>query len=114
MEKLKNLFVFLKDWMNTCHFRGCAFLNLASEIPDIDHRIRQEVISHKDSLRDYIFSLVTELKKSDNSFENIDEKQIAEKIYVIFEGAIVASQNFAQDWPIDIAERILTENILKI
>ncbi|MBL3657121.1 TetR/AcrR family transcriptional regulator [Fulvivirga sediminis] len=63
------------------HFRGCAFLNILSEISKEQHNILSIIQSHKSALR--------------NSFmELIDNELIALNVYLLFESAIIESQLF--------------------
>jgi len=103
-EKIAGLFAFLRDWMTRCNFRGCAFLNMAAETPAIDHRLRHEVIRHKDALRHTLNTLLLPLNVSMQAPRWRNVERIADPLYVIVEGAIVASRNYARLWPIDAAE----------
>ncbi len=35
-ERLLSLFTFLEQWLPNCNFRGCAFLNIASEVAPVE------------------------------------------------------------------------------
>lgn len=93
-DRLMSVFSFLESWLRKCDFRGCAFLNIASEVPDINHRLRKEVVDHKDDLRKVLRRLLEELKKSDKQFSGIDVSFLSDALYVIFEGVISACQNY--------------------
>ncbi len=95
------LFDFLEEWIKSVHYRGCAFLNILSEFPVSDGIIREEVKIQKTALRDYIYSLV-ETAMTDKIIEK-DILQRANLVYLLFEGAIVESQNFRDLWPIQTA-----------
>ncbi|MEN8141368.1 MAG: TetR/AcrR family transcriptional regulator [Thermodesulfobacteriota bacterium] len=103
-EKLMGVFDFLKEWMAESNFRGCAFLNIAAEIPSIDSKIRAEVIKHKDDLQAYLQGLVADLVAANPARAGLDAKDTSEIIYVLVEGAIVASQNYGAIWPIEAAQ----------
>lgn len=91
-ERLMSVFAFLESWLKACDFRGCAFLNIASEVPDINNRIRKEVIAHKDELRTLLRELLEDLKRCDRKFAEINPKFLAEILYVIVEGIIGSCQ----------------------
>jgi AcrR family transcriptional regulator len=105
-ECLQGVFVFLREWMERCNFRGCAFLNIASEVPTLNNKIRDEVISHKDDLKLYLKQLITLLKNTHKRYKDINIEADTDMIYVLVEGAIVASQNYGQVWPIEDGIRI--------
>jgi len=94
-EKLTGLFDFLDKWLRECDFRGCAFLNIATEVPDINHRIRKEVIQHKDELRKLFHQLLSDLKKSEKTYAGIDVPLLSDFLYVLFEGTISSCQNYS-------------------
>ncbi len=112
-ESLRGVFVFLREWMVRCNFRGCAFLNIASEVPTLNNKIRDEVIRHKDDLKLYLKQLIALLKKSHKRYDGIVIEADTEMIYILVEGAIVASQNYGQVWPIEAAQKAVC-NLLKI
>lgn len=105
MARLLGVFDFIRDWMGDCGFRGCAFLNIASEIPNLDSEIRSEVILHKDALKEYLGRLLTEVEATGVAVEGADRQQVVDMLYVLVEGAIVASQNYGQSWPVDAARQ---------
>ncbi len=106
-DRIIGVFGFLKEWMVKCNFRGCAFLNIASEIPSLNSKIRAEVVKHKDDLKLYLKQMISHLKDSDKRYKNIDINKEVDMVYVLVEGAIVASQNYGQVWPIQAAEDVV-------
>ncbi|MFH2122095.1 MAG: TetR/AcrR family transcriptional regulator [Pseudomonadota bacterium] len=103
-EKLLGIFSFLKQWMQESSYRGCAFLNIAAEVPLSDSKIRNEVVKHKDGLQKYIKETIVDIFESSQSSLNIDPEKMAKTVYVLIEGAIVSSQNYSAIWPIEIAQ----------
>lgn len=112
-ERLCGVFDFLSEWMVRCNYRGCAFLNIASEVPPLNNRVRAEVVRHKDSLKLYLRQLISLLKDSRKRFKHINVEADADMVYVLIEGAIVASQNYGEVWPIEAAQKAAC-NLLKI
>jgi AcrR family transcriptional regulator len=93
-ERLMGVFAFLESWLRDCDYRGCAFLNIASEVPDINHRIRKEVVAHKDELRALLSELLQALKNSEAEFAAIDTDFLVDALYVVFEGVISSCQAY--------------------
>jgi AcrR family transcriptional regulator len=104
-KKLTGLFDFLDAWLHKCDFRGCAFLNIATEVPDVNHRIRKEVIHHKDELRKLFHRLLADLKKSGKKYSGIDVSQMSDFLYVLFEGTISSCQNYSDAKLVDKARK---------
>lgn len=98
------LFGFLAIWAEEVNFRGCAFLNIVSEFPAPAGAMREQVTAHKSALRAYIHDLVKAASNTD--LQNDEASQRGDAVYLLFEGAIVESQNFGQLWPIVIARAV--------
>lgn len=103
--RLLGIFSFLKQWMQDSGFRGCAFLNIAAEVPFADSQIRSEVIKHKDQLQQYIREIIAEIISSNHARLDFETDDLADAVYVLIEGAIVASQNYSAVWPIEAAQK---------
>lgn len=112
-DRLMAPIAFLDSWMEECNFRGCAFLNIASEVTDIQSNIRKEVIYHKDGLKAIIREITKDLKNSDVKYKNLDVEFITNAYYVLMEGAISASQNYGEKWPIDAARKSIEKLVGK-
>jgi len=95
-ERLLAPFEFLERWVGETSFRGCAFLNMVSEFPEADHPVRERARNHKAILRK-TFRDLTRKAFPDSKEDMID--QVADSLYLLFEGAIVESQNFGESWP---------------
>lgn len=112
-SRILGIFGFLREWMVSCDFRGCAFLNIASEIPNLNSQIRTEVVRHKDDLRLYVKQMISLLRNSHEPYQLNDREIDANMVYVLIEGAIVASQNYGDLWPIEAAQ-IAVRSLLNI
>lgn len=104
-DRLLSVFGFLESWLKKCDFRGCAFLNIASEVPDINHRLRKEVVDHKNKLRKVMRLLLEDLQKSDKKFSRMDVSFMSDALYVLFEGVISACQNYGDTKIVDAARK---------
>jgi AcrR family transcriptional regulator len=96
------LFDFLEDWMMESEFRGCAFLNSLGELPNPDNPMRKEIVAHKSGLHEAIQGLATQhFSAKSRTFGN----QKGTAIFLLFEGALVETQNFRNPWPIKAARK---------
>ncbi|MCC7455110.1 MAG: hypothetical protein IT222_13160 [Crocinitomix sp.] len=80
------------------NFRGCSFLNIISEISAENTKILTVIQNHKNDLRDFFKQLIT-------------EDQIADHVYLLFESAIVESQVFKNQWPVNKSKTIVNHLI---
>lgn len=107
-ERLLSLFTFLERWLPDSNFRGCAFLNIASEFPSPDSKIRLLVVNHKNALQDYIRQLVDRLNIST---EKNSTTMLAHVIHLLFEGAITKSQIYRSTHSIQAAREAVRQLI---
>lgn len=100
-DRLLAPFEFLEDWVAEPDFRGCAFLNIVSEFPNGSHPIRDAARRHKDELRETFLELTH--SALNDTLSDTEIERIANELYLLFEGAIIASQNFEATWPAESA-----------
>jgi AcrR family transcriptional regulator len=94
-DRVIGLFDFLKDFYYQGGFRGCWCLNTVSEIPKDDEQINGEIKKQKNGFRAFIQKVVRENLQVEN------EKRMADRLYLLYEGAIVESQVHQEVWPIE-------------
>jgi AcrR family transcriptional regulator len=83
-EQILAVFEAQRDWAGAPDFRGCPFINTATELTDPQHPARAVALRYKLRLRDF-FAAQAERGGSD------DPQQLADQLLVIFDGAIVQS-----------------------
>ena len=99
-ERVMGLFGFLKEFYYRDGFRGCWCLNTISEIPKEDEEISAEIKTQKNNFRNFITNLVKE------NLEVSNEKRIADRLYILYEGGIAESQVHMEVWPIEEAAQL--------
>lgn len=104
-DKIMGLMEFLEIFFNQDGFRGCWCLNTLSEIPRDNTLIMKEILGQKRALRAFIRQLV----KDNLQVENPDS--LGDKLYLLYEAALVEAQLFMQDWPINRAKAMYRELI---
>jgi len=97
-SKLIGAFDFLANSMVVNEFRGCRFLNLLTEIESTSEIARQEIVSHKQQLRETFISLFESLE--DAQRDKGELRELGNVSYLLFEGAIIESKIFKDVWPI--------------
>ena len=100
--KLQILAIFdhLRDVYRQDHFKGSPANNILAEIPIDNKSIREEVANHKARLQEFIKELVEK-----NSYTKQPEK-LANKLYLLYEGALSESYAQKDSWPIKEAKEI--------
>ena len=86
-EKIISSFEFIASMNKNENFNGCVFLNILSEIKTSNKLILTTIQKHKSDLREYFFKIT-------------NDKKISDLIYILFEGAIIESQLYRDNWPI--------------
>ena len=106
-ERFAEAAVFVRDALPANNFRGCAFFNMVSEIPDRSDPVVGVVLSFVDEFRAIIRELAEEVKAGEPACSGIDAITVAEDYYVLVCGAIMASQELHRIDPADRAvERV--------
>lgn len=88
-DKVLAAFDFIVQMNREEGFRGCAFLNMLSEINDENTRILEVIQAHKEELRGFFRNLLVEISA------------YADMVYLLFESAITESKLFKSDWPVE-------------
>ena len=100
-SKLLGIFDYLQTFYASKSFNGCWCINTISEIPKENTLVRNEIVSQKKALIDYITELVDANLTSDTLNENL-----AKQIYLLYEGAVSESHLQQDSWPISSAKDI--------
>lgn len=111
-ERLLGLFDFLKARKQKTGYRGCAFLNVVAEIPSPESPLRAQAVRHYDAFRAIVGRLVEAYASAERpALSQEDRDDLAEGVVLLFQGALVSSQNYMEPWPID-AARTVAERLL--
>lgn len=95
-EKVMAIFDFILRFTKSAEFEGCNFLNIVSEVPTENLRIREIIRKQKDSIKDLFADTLKPVGKQD----------LAESLYLLFDGALVASKVHNSSWPVQTAKSV--------
>lgn len=98
-DRVMAVFVAYETWLTRDDFRGCAFLNAASEIPDPADQVRVVVRHHKTSVRDYLRSQL-EMLAAERA------EALAEELMLLLEGATAMAVVSRSALPFQTARRL--------
>src|SRR5437762_11454045 len=84
-DRILGLFHALHDRFASEGYYGCAFIRASIEYPAPGHPVHRAAREHKEMIRSYLRGLVAEV-------EGTDPMTLSEQLYLLFEGAITASQ----------------------
>jgi AcrR family transcriptional regulator len=91
----------LEPWLLDTEFRGCAFINMASEVPDPRHPLRKVGREVYDFVRGRVAALAEELIASDaRKYGHLDVKELTREYMVAFTGAISLAEIYHAIWPV--------------
>lgn len=97
-EKLLAIFNYLEELTASPDFYGCHFLNMVYELPEGEERARQQIKKQKDAVRD-LFAII---------LKPIHQEHLADEIYTLFEGALIAHKIHHNTWPITSAKNAIS------
>lgn len=83
-QRLQAVFDVLEEWFNQPDFRGCLLINASSEFADRGHPARRLAADHRGRIVDYLRGLAAGAGAPDPA-------ELAERIYLLIAGAIVAA-----------------------
>ena len=95
-EKVLSLFDFLITFSRQHNFQGCNFLNVATEIPKDNAKVKALIRKEKNNIR-RLFSDI--LKPS-------GKQSLADELYLLFDAALISSKVYGDVWPIKTARSI--------
>ena len=97
-DRILGLFAALHERFASDGYYGCAFIRAGIEFPDPRHPAHRAAREHKEMIRSYLRGLAAAAgARNPNS--------LAEQLYLLFEGAITASQLHREPWPADYARQ---------
>jgi AcrR family transcriptional regulator len=92
----------LEPWLKGTDFRGCGFMNMASEIPDHNNQIRKVGVRFYEGVRERVRVLSQELVNSNpNKYGKLDAQVLCDNYMVIFAGAIALAEIYHDIWPLE-------------
>jgi AcrR family transcriptional regulator len=97
-DRIESLFEGLHERFSSEGYYGCAFIRASVEFPDPTHPVHQIAREHKEMIRSYIRGLLSR----DNPQNALP---LSEQLYLLFEGAIAASQLHGEPWPAEYARQ---------
>ena len=95
---IAGLFAALKEWFASPDYRGCAFINAASELPDPAHPGRAAIAEHERLFAELVTDVLRKAKVR-------DAEAATESLVLIINGAIVS---VACGGPPDVADAALS------
>lgn len=97
-EKLLLSFDFIMYMNEKEDYRGCCFLNMLSEIQSKDIEIRNVILKHKNDLKATLALMANDSKPA-----------IQKQIYLLFEGALIETQLYRDQWAATAAKEIVSD-----
>jgi AcrR family transcriptional regulator len=99
-EKLLGLLDFVLTWFQERDYRGCRYLNIASEITDQSSPVRLVTRNHYAAYRELIGRLMKELKaERGQAWKGKDAEKLADDFLLIFAGAMAMAPLYHDPQP---------------
>jgi AcrR family transcriptional regulator len=107
-ERILKVFECRADYMVSTNYGGCAYVRIISELPQRGNKINAQVKLQKDKQRLFFREEVSKLKGMDPS----EISDLADTIFLLYDGATSQSQLYQDVWPIDNARRAVERLLL--
>ena len=101
-DKVLAVFDYLVDLVQQKEYYGCNFLNIISEIPKDVERVRNQIRKQKNGVRNLFANILRPVHKED----------LADEIYTLFVGALIANKVHDEVWPV-LSARKIADHLLK-
>ena len=88
----------IAQYISRPEFRGCAFLNAATEFPSTDHPARKISLRHKEELRRRLAALTQRL-------EVRNAEELADQLVLLIDGAYINGQLRGERGPVQVLPR---------
>ena len=95
-EKILAIFDFLIDLVQGDDYYGCQFLNIISEIPYENERVIKQIQKQKNGVRQLFARIL----------EPIGRQDLADELYLLFDGALIANKVHHAVWPVEVAKKM--------
>ena len=102
-ERLIKTFECRSDYLCDTNYGGCSYIRIISEMPQRGEKINRQVILQKEKQRQGFFELVENLKGD----LDCPVSDMANTIFLLFDGATVQCQLYRAIWPMENAIRAL-------
>jgi AcrR family transcriptional regulator len=93
-EKISAIFDELALMTQRKGYNGCRFLNIISEIPTGNERVKEQVKAQKEGIREFLKEIVKPLGKG----------SLGDELYLLFEGVLISSKVHGEAWPVVVAK----------
>jgi AcrR family transcriptional regulator len=94
-DKVLGVFDYLIKLVQQKDYYGCNFLNIISEIPKETDQVVKQIRKQKNGVRKLFTNLLEPIGKAD----------LADQIYVLFEGALIGNKVHDEVWPVKSARK---------
>ena len=105
LERYLQFTPLMKEWARATNYRGCAFTNMAAEVPDGSSPIRAEAKHHYEEFRTIIKDMIQELIDSARKYRQLDHQFVSDQFLMIQIGALTNAEIFQDVWPFEHAEK---------
>ena len=95
-ERVLAIFDFLINLVQGADYYGCQFLNIISEIPLENERVIKQIQKQKNGVRELFARIL----------EPIGKQDLADELYLLFDGALIANKVHHAVWPVEVAKNM--------
>lgn len=96
-ERILKTFQCRADFMLETNYGGCAYIRIIAELPQGNEKIRAQVRLQKDKQRKFFLDEVKNIK----GIGPEQAQDLADAIFLLYDGAVMQCQLYQKLWPID-------------
>ncbi|PZR27088.1 MAG: TetR family transcriptional regulator [Citrobacter freundii] len=95
-DKIAAIFDELELMTQRKGYNGCRFLNIISEIPSGNERVKEQVKEQKEGVRELFKEVVKPLRN----------ESLGDELYLLFEAVLISSKVHGESWPVGVAKKM--------
>ena len=107
-KRIISVLEFLNTFYHTKEFNGCWCVRSVAEVPVENEKVRKKISQNKQK---FLNVLQTIIKENRPDLHYSKQKQLAQQVYVLYEGAMTESHLHSADWPIKTAISLLKDKL---
>ncbi|MEM9161180.1 MAG: TetR/AcrR family transcriptional regulator, partial [Verrucomicrobiota bacterium] len=102
LQKVRDYFLSLKDWMRNNTYQGCPYSNTAANESGNTPLIQEKITEHKVFQKDFFLGLA-------HSFaQGVEARKLGHALFLLYSGATTEARNLKASWPIEEAAETAT------
>jgi AcrR family transcriptional regulator len=104
-DRLIGIFEYRAVFLEENNFTGCSYTRILSELPQRGTKIHTQAVANKERQRKYLQELVQQIASIPEGRKN----DVANTVFLLYDGASHQSQVYKEVWPVEVARKAVVD-----